>query len=427
MNWLVDYPIILLLVLCLIAFLESIALLGLFIPGALILFSLSALANSIGIHPISLMLAGAIGAITGDICSFIIGKKMQSRMEKVYWFKQHRSWLEQGEWFIKKWGWLSVISGRSLGPLRPVIPLIAGSFNMPTKLFIPLCIGATFIWAPVYLLPGYYTGHLNELWQLQPLGNRSLITLSLTATALSSFALAIYHHTHPERMHLRGLLTRHQADRWPIHSVTLIVLSAICMLILKISPLENIELLFVDFAQNWTVQPSNTFWQSLNSLTNYKLAILFLVTIALWLTVEKHWRLALLLIFFTFLFVGIGYLAVQSGFIVSQWENVIHFGLIIFSIGIAAILASTTFNGLERWPIYLIASFLIVITSASQLWYGKLSITSSGMSIFLAFIFIALFRSAWQITHLPVQIKHISTIMSLECLLVLSWALVESN
>jgi len=199
------------------------------------------------------------------------------------------------------------------------------------------------------------------------------------------------------------------------------------MLILKISPLENIELLFVDFAQNWTVQPSNTFWQSLNSLTNYKLAILFLVTIALWLTVEKHWRLALLLIFFTFLFVGIGYLAVQSGFIVSQWENVIHFGLIIFSIGIAAILASTTFNGLERWPIYLIASFLIVITSASQLWYGKLSITSSGMSIFLAFIFIALFRSAWQITHLPVQIKHISTIMSLECLLVLSWALVESN
>jgi membrane protein DedA with SNARE-associated domain len=49
MNWIAEYPALLLAALWLVAFLESFALLGILVPGIVLLFSLSALANHIGI------------------------------------------------------------------------------------------------------------------------------------------------------------------------------------------------------------------------------------------------------------------------------------------------------------------------------------------------------------------------------------------
>ena len=61
MDWIADYPLILLLAVSLVAFLESFALLGILIPGVVLLFSLAALANTAMISPYSLLLFGAIG------------------------------------------------------------------------------------------------------------------------------------------------------------------------------------------------------------------------------------------------------------------------------------------------------------------------------------------------------------------------------
>ena len=44
--------------------------------------------------------------------------------------------------------------GRSIGAIRPVVALVAGMLEMPTRRFIPVNVISGLLWAPVYVLPG---------------------------------------------------------------------------------------------------------------------------------------------------------------------------------------------------------------------------------------------------------------------------------
>ena len=85
MNWIAEYPALLLTALWLVAFLESFALLGILVPGIVLLFSLSALANHIGIGPLALLIAGGTGALCGDLISFFIGFRLKNRLYQWSW------------------------------------------------------------------------------------------------------------------------------------------------------------------------------------------------------------------------------------------------------------------------------------------------------------------------------------------------------
>jgi undecaprenyl-diphosphatase len=47
---------------------------------------------------------------------------------------------------------------RFIGPLRPIVPAIAGMMNMPTARFLVIDVIASVLWAPVYILPGMVFG-----------------------------------------------------------------------------------------------------------------------------------------------------------------------------------------------------------------------------------------------------------------------------
>nr|WP_246589623.1 bifunctional DedA family/phosphatase PAP2 family protein [Marinobacterium ramblicola] len=141
-----------------IACLESVAFVGITVPGIALLFALSALAGSqaIPLHP--LLVAGFVGAIVGDQSSFLLGRFASPWLEQRWPLRQHPQWRTRGMTFFHRYGGLSVVIGRFIGPFRPLIPFVAGSCRMSPLRFSLYNLFSAVAWSPAYLLPGYLAG-----------------------------------------------------------------------------------------------------------------------------------------------------------------------------------------------------------------------------------------------------------------------------
>ncbi|CAM3455881.1 VTT domain-containing protein [Parendozoicomonas haliclonae] len=157
-DWLAAHQQWLAFIIGLIAFAESLALVGIILPGVVMLFSAATLAGSGVLDVWSMLLAGFIGALLGDGISFLLGYKFHDRIRGWWPFRSHPEWLNQGETFFDRHGGVSIALGRFIGPIRPVIPLVAGMMGMPARYFFIVNVLSSLVWAPVYLLPGYFVG-----------------------------------------------------------------------------------------------------------------------------------------------------------------------------------------------------------------------------------------------------------------------------
>lgn len=142
----------------LIAFLESLAIAGLLVPGVAALFAVAALAGHADFNLWTLLGAAIAGAILGDGLSFLLGKKLQGRLDRIWPLSRHPELIQRGESLFAHYGGLSVVIGRFVGPVRPVIPMVAGALAMPTGRFVAYNVASAILWAPVYLLPGFFVG-----------------------------------------------------------------------------------------------------------------------------------------------------------------------------------------------------------------------------------------------------------------------------
>lgn len=411
MEWLIEYPYILLIAVCAVAFLESFALLGILVPGVVLLFSLAALANAALIPPLTLLAFGAIGAFMGDVCSFLIGRTFRDKIEHWRWFRTHQNWLDQGTWFIQKWGWLSVIIGRFLGPLRPVIPLVAGTLGMPPKLFIPLSSITVLVWAPAYLLPGYFTGELAELWTLQPLSTRSIIVYALTALAISGSAIAIYHHAHPERWHLRGWITKRQAERWPVLSSALTVCSVFLVAVLWVFPRRDLDERFQALSESFSNAVVDTLLKAVEHSATAFTASVIVILLALWLTCRARTTLAALsMIIFSALVIVMMILGTQFH---GNVDSALNLASAVFAAGLVTSLVTSDIHGLKRWPSYLICSQVMAAFAFSYVWSGSLTLHEAMSAVLIGIAHNGLFRGLWQGLHLPLRIELSGALISL--------------
>jgi len=101
------------------------------------------------------VLSGAIlGAVIGDTISYMLGQRFGHLLEKHWFFIRYPEVLARGYSFFDRFGTVSVFVGRFFGPVRAVIPLVAGIMGMPTRKFWVANIASAFIWAPALLLVG---------------------------------------------------------------------------------------------------------------------------------------------------------------------------------------------------------------------------------------------------------------------------------
>ena len=156
--WLQQNPEWIIFGLCSAAFIESFALIGIIIPGVILLAAISGLAASTNLSIFQVVLLVYISSCLADISSFFIGKYLSRKIDHTWPFKKNPSWLEQGRVFFKSYGILGVFLGRFIGPVRPLIPITAGSLAMDMRTFILVDLASGLLWAPLYSLPGYFAG-----------------------------------------------------------------------------------------------------------------------------------------------------------------------------------------------------------------------------------------------------------------------------
>lgn len=141
----------------LVSLAESLAFVGVFVPGGIIVILAGFLSAQGYLDVGDVIWFAAVGAILGDSLSYGLGTKgvrffrNENRILKV-------SHLENAERFFKKHGEKSILLGRFIGIMRPIIPFVAGLSRMPQRTFLFWNIIGGVLWAFGYVLLGYFFG-----------------------------------------------------------------------------------------------------------------------------------------------------------------------------------------------------------------------------------------------------------------------------
>lgn len=138
-----------------LGFAESIALISLFVPSSILFVGLGGLISAGGGSFWQASLAGAAGALLGDIVSYVLGRKYKGDIACVWPFSRYPDWLPRAEAFFEKWGFWSLIFGKFLGFLRPFVPVVAGTSRMPWTSFLAASAISSWLWAAAFLAPGF--------------------------------------------------------------------------------------------------------------------------------------------------------------------------------------------------------------------------------------------------------------------------------
>lgn len=151
-------PLALLLMVFLMAAVESLVVVGLLVPGIAGLVALTLAAASAGVGPGWWWLAGALGAMAGDGISFHIGRASRRGLHHWPVLRDHPQWLQRGYRFFHDYGVVSIAIGRFVGPLRPLIPAVAAVCEMPVGRFWWVNVLSACAWSAAWLLPVYWLG-----------------------------------------------------------------------------------------------------------------------------------------------------------------------------------------------------------------------------------------------------------------------------
>ena len=147
----------------LVAMFESLAIVGLIVPGALMMVGFGALIGSGTLEFWPIVAWAIAGAIAGDGISFMIGYHFSHNITTTWPFSRYPHMLEQGIIFFHRHGGISIALGRFFGPVRAVVPLVAGMMGMSPALYVVANVLSALAWAPLYLLPGIALGSALDL------------------------------------------------------------------------------------------------------------------------------------------------------------------------------------------------------------------------------------------------------------------------
>lgn len=139
------------------SFAESIAVVGILVPGATFVVIFGFLVAQ-GLYNFeNAVVFATIGAILGDVLSFVLGRRgvdPANRFPKLF----SQATVDRAETFMHKYGVAGVFLGRFIGPLRPFIPFVAGALKMPWRRFMIMNVLSAILWAASYLAVGFFFG-----------------------------------------------------------------------------------------------------------------------------------------------------------------------------------------------------------------------------------------------------------------------------
>ncbi|MCP1443258.1 undecaprenyl-diphosphatase [Pseudomonas sp. GGS8] len=157
-GWLTVNPQWLAVAVFVVACVECLAIAGLIVPGTVLLFAVAVLAGSGALSLGETLLLGFLGGVLGDVVSYFLGRHFHQNIRRLPGLRHHPEWIAGAEAYFQRYGIASLLVGRFIGPLRPMLPMVAGMFDMPFPRFAAVSLLAAAGWSVAYLLPGWATG-----------------------------------------------------------------------------------------------------------------------------------------------------------------------------------------------------------------------------------------------------------------------------
>ncbi|WP_407352600.1 VTT domain-containing protein [Luteimonas sp. R10] len=142
----------------LIAFLDSLVVIGIAVPALPLLFAVGTLIGLGHIDGPYAIACAAAGAFAGDAVSFWVGRRWGPQMHEHWPFRHYPQLLERGETLFRRHGTKSILIARYVGAVRPFVPAIAGMLRMPLKRYLPVSLFAAATWSAAFLAPGWLFG-----------------------------------------------------------------------------------------------------------------------------------------------------------------------------------------------------------------------------------------------------------------------------
>ena len=152
LAWIGEHPDWAGLVVFLVAMVESLAVVGVVVPGVIMLLGAGALIGAGVLDFWSIALWAIAGAIVGDGLSYWLGHHFEYLTERWRWFRMHPDHLQRGIDFFDRYGDISIALGRFFGPIRAIVPLAAGLMRMPPQRFFIANVLSAIVWAPAFFI-----------------------------------------------------------------------------------------------------------------------------------------------------------------------------------------------------------------------------------------------------------------------------------
>lgn len=169
-----------------VAFAESFCFLSLLWPGTAILVGVAALMAASGVDIAILwpaIIAAGAGGSVGYAVSYWIGRYFKDSVPRIWPFSSHPRLIPHGEQFFKEYGAWGVFFGHFFGPVRAVIPVVAGMFHTPQIPFQIANVVSAFIWAGGVIAPAYFAVEFKEQILAFVAAHQWIVLLVLFATA----------------------------------------------------------------------------------------------------------------------------------------------------------------------------------------------------------------------------------------------------
>jgi len=206
LDWISAHPQWAGLVVFLVAASESLVVVGILVPGVVLMTGVGALIGLGTLDFWSCMFWATMGAIVGDGVSYWLGVHFHRQIQSLWPMSRYPELVPKGEAFFKKHGGKSVFFGRFIGPIRAIIPTIAGIMEMPPARFYLVNVLSAILWAPVVLLPVVVLGA--SLTVASQASTRLVIVLILLA--VMAWLLYLFFKGLINRLSAYGRLTRLQ-------------------------------------------------------------------------------------------------------------------------------------------------------------------------------------------------------------------------
>ena len=131
--WITAHPRAAGLLIFLVAFCDALAVIGIVVPAAPLLFAAGALAGLGHLDGPYAIACAALGAFAGDATSFWVGHRWGPQMRGHWLFRRYPQFLDQGERVVRRHGSKGLVIARFVGAVRPFVPAIAGMLHMPLR------------------------------------------------------------------------------------------------------------------------------------------------------------------------------------------------------------------------------------------------------------------------------------------------------